>query len=642
MNNPRVSIILPVYNAAAYVAGAIKSVLSQSFNDFELIIIDDGSIDNSLDIVKSFKDDRIRVIENGVNLGLQLTLNKGLKLAESEYIARIDADDEWIDVNKLESQVNFLDNNKSCVLVGTGAVVIDDVGKEIYQVSLPRTDTEIRKKILKANQFFHSSIVMRSAAFGKVGFYNEDASSRHIEDYDLWLRLGKVGEFYNLPSIALRYRDLGSSVSRQNIITQLRKNIRLIKKYRHDYPNYFFALIHNNLKLAIYGYGRLLSFRKYIFRFKNRNNKIGKKKILIWESLSHIAGGQRVLLNVLPYLKNNIDITVIVPSSGQFSRALNEIGVSTKFINLGSYSTGKKNILDILKYLILLPFGFVKSLSLVKKNDLIYVNSTRVLPAGILGGLFLGKPVVWHNHSLINDGKTKYLLNIISRFSSLKRMIAVSEAVSKQFPRLKDGVSVVYNGIDLDKFKPKKETEGGNIIIIGDLMPTKGQDILIKALASLSDIDYKLNIVGSARMGMESYEKSLKDLVKSFGLEDRIKFLGRREDIDDILPNMKLLVLPATGFEACPMVVLEAMACGVPVIVSDLGGTTEIIKDGYNGYLFHAGDKNDLVDKLNKFFNLSFDKISEMRLNCRKDAELKFNLKDNANKIISVIDDVLN
>ncbi|MEI7620362.1 MAG: glycosyltransferase [Candidatus Falkowbacteria bacterium] len=644
MKTPRVSIILPVYNAAAYVAGAVKSVLNQSFADFELVIINDGSTDNSLEIVKGFKDDRIKIVENEINLGLQLTLNKGLKLSRSEYIARIDADDEWIGVDKLKEQVDFLDNNKSCVLIGTGASVINESGEEIYQVSLPRTDKEIRQKMLKANQFFHSSIMMRVSALDKVGFYNEDADSKHIEDYDLWLRLGKIGEFYNLPIVALRYRDIGSSVSRQNVIGQLKKNIRLIKKYRYDYPGYIFALVHNNLKLVIYGYGKLLSFRKYIFRLKNKNKKNytdNRKKILIWESLSHIAGGQRVLLNILPYLKDDFIVTVIAPSPGTFSKALDEMGVSVKFINTGTYNAGKKNIFDILKYLLLFPLGLIKSFLLVKKNDLIYINSTRVLPGGLLGGLIFKKPVVWHNHSLISDGKTKALLNILTKFSSLKKMIAVSNSVSNQFPQLKNKTIVLYNGVDLDKFKPGKESKSNNIMVVGDLMPTKGQDVLIRALASFNNVDYKLKIVGSARAGMELYETSLKELVKELNLEKKIEFLGRRSDVDKLLPDMSLLVLPATGFEACPMVVLEAMACGVPVIVSDLGGTTEIVQDDYVGYLFRAGDEKDLEKKLNKFFNLDYKKIIAMKLNCRKEAELKYDLKDNAIKINSVIKNIL-
>lgn len=369
-----------------------------------------------------------------------------------------------------------------------------------------------------------------------------------------------------------------------------------------------------------------------------------KKNILILESLSHIAGGQRVLLNILPYLKDDFFITVAVPSTGTFSRALVEMGINVKFINPGNYSAGKKDVLDILKYLLLFPINLIKSFRLTKNSDLIYVNSTRVLPNGLLGGIIFRKPVIWHNHSLIGDSKTKIVLNFLTRLNSLKKIIAVSGAVAEQFLNLSNKTEILYNGVDLNKFNPEKQKVGAiskNIIVIGDLMPTKGQDFLIKAITSLKDINYKLKIIGSARTGMEYYETELKELVKSFSLEDKIEFLGRRNDISALLQEADLLILSAIVPEACPMVVLEAMACGVPVIVSDFGGTKEIVKDNYVGYTFKTGDQKDLINKINKFFSLSSERISEMKRNCRHEAELKYNLENNANKIKCIINEVL-
>jgi len=275
---------------------------------------------------------------------------------------------------------------------------------------------------------------------------------------------------------------------------------------------------------------------------------------------------------------------------------------------------------------------------------LVYVNSARVLPNGILGGDIFRKPVIWHNHSLIGDGKTKTALNFLTELNSLKKVIAVSNAVANQFSNLTNKTEILYNGVDLNKFKPKEDREvskSKNIVVIGDLMPTKGQDFLIKVLASLKNIDYKLKIIGSARAGMESYEAELKSLIKNHSLENKIEFLGRRSDINVLLPEADLLILSATVPEACPMVVLEAMACGVPVIVSDLGGTKEIVKDDYVGCTFKTGDEKDLANKIILFFSLSLDKISEMKKNCRAEAELKYNLESNANKIKQLINDVL-
>lgn len=646
MTNPRVSIILPVYNAAAYVAGAINSVLRQTLTDFELIIINDGSTDGSAEIVKGFSDERIKIINNDSNLGLQLTLNKALKMAGGDYIARIDADDEWVDADKLKEQAAFLDNNRDCVLVGTGAIVVDRFEAELYRVVLPRTDHDIRQKMLAANQFFHSAVMIRRSALDKVGGYSEAIESKHVEDYDLWLRLGRVGSLYNLPLLALRYRDLGSSVSRQNVIRQFRQNIALIKNYRRDYPGYLLALGRNQLKLLFYGHGRLLSLRKYILRLKPQKlSQNNRPRILVWESLSNISGGQRALLNIVPYLSSNFSLTAIVPAPGDLSQELAKMGVAIKFINPGRYSVGRKSWLDMIKYPVLFLGNVVRSFRLVRGNDLVYVNSTRVLPPALLSALLFNKPVVWHNHNLISHRLTRWFLQVIIRLPNLKKVIAVSGAVAEQFPALAGKTQVVYNGVDLNKFLPQLQpSKNGfkNIVVIGDLMPSKGQDVLIKALVGLDDFDYRLRIIGAPRPGMEAYESGLQGLVKNFSLSDKVEFLGRRHDISQILAEADLLVLPATGAEACPLVVLEALAAAVPVIVSDQGGTKEIIANQGAGYLFTAGSETDLRAKLKEFFGLSLDEIIAMKTKCRELAEHNYNLADSAGQISKIIKSVIN
>ncbi|MFA7702792.1 MAG: glycosyltransferase, partial [Patescibacteria group bacterium] len=514
-----------------------------------------------------------------------------------------------------------------------------DAGNKLKAMKVLGDDQKLRAKMLLTNNFLHSSVLYRRDSFNQVKGYDEAVNVS--EDYDLFLRLGSLGKMANLEDVLAAYCISSSSESFKKRMIQFKNQLQLIKKYKKYYPGFIKAYLYNYLKLIVYGYLNLYKWR-FIFSKDKKDGDNNKKKILIWESLPNISGGQRVLLNILPYLKDNFIVTVIVPSPGDFSRALNELGVVVKFINPGKYSLGKKNIIDVLKYLLLFPLSLIKSFLLINRNDLIYINSTRVLPGGILGGLIFRKPVIWHNHSLISDGKTKKVLDFLVKFSALRKMIAVSDAVSNQFSGLKDRSVVIYNGINLDKFKPKDDFEARNIVVIGDLMPTKGHDVLIRALASLGDINYKLKIVGSVRPGLESYESTLRQLVSSLKLNDRVEFLGRRNDVNIILPTMGLLVLPSTGFEACPLVVLEALACGVPVITSNLGGTLEMVNDDNIGYLFQAGDEKDLSQKLNKFFRLDNEKISAMRLNCRREAELKYSLESSARKIIQVIYETLN
>jgi glycosyltransferase involved in cell wall biosynthesis len=251
-----VSIILPTYNGAKYIKRAIESVISQSFSNWELLIIDDGSSDNTENIIKEYvkKDSRIIYFKNEVNLGIQKTLNMGLKEATGEYIARIDDDDEWIDKDKLQKQVEFLNNNSDHVLVGTGVIVVDEEGKELFRYLLPEFDKEIRSKILSKNCFVHSSVIFNKNVALSLGGYDESKYTRHVEDYDLWLKLGTIGKLANLPIYAVKFTSRDGSISSINKIEQFKKNISLIKNYKNKYPNYFGAFIRSYSRLLIYGF----------------------------------------------------------------------------------------------------------------------------------------------------------------------------------------------------------------------------------------------------------------------------------------------------------------------------------------------------------------------------------------------------
>jgi glycosyltransferase involved in cell wall biosynthesis len=249
---PKVSIILPTYNGAKWIKNAMQSVLNQSFVDWELLVVNDGSIDNTDEVISSFTDERIKYIKNEQNLGLQKTLNKGINLAKGEYVARLDDDDQWIDLHKLEKQIEYLEQNKKCVLVGTGVIVVDENGKEILRYLNKKTDKKIRASILFKNNFVHSSVVFRKDKVLEVGLYGEGEESHHIEDYDLWLRLGLVGEFYNLPIYGVLYMTRNSGISLKNRKEQFLKSLNLIKKYKNKYPNFYAYFVLAFLRNSLY------------------------------------------------------------------------------------------------------------------------------------------------------------------------------------------------------------------------------------------------------------------------------------------------------------------------------------------------------------------------------------------------------
>lgn len=202
--DPTVSVIMPVYNGERYLHQALESILTQTFTDFEFIIIDDGSTDNTWDILTEFarQDTRVVLHRNPKNLHLIRTLNKGLTLARGEYIARQDADDISLP-ERLAAQVSYLQHHPEVGLLGTAYYRLYDQG----QLSLrqpPITDTEIRWKLLFGNIWCHPSMMFRRRILEDNEPFRREFV--HVEDYELWTRLVKQTRAYTLPTPLVLYR----------------------------------------------------------------------------------------------------------------------------------------------------------------------------------------------------------------------------------------------------------------------------------------------------------------------------------------------------------------------------------------------------------------------------------------------------
>ena len=237
---PKITVLMPVYNDEKYLAEAIKSVLEQSFADFEFIIINDGSTDESEKIVQKFqtKDARIVYLKNEKNLGIQKTLNKGLSFAKADYLARIDSDDSWCDKDKLQKQFAFLENNPDHALLGSALETIDENGKSLQFIHFKETDPAIRDVLLFSSQFAHPSVLIRAKVLDEVGYYSTEKKHKNVEDYELWLRLGTKYKFANLPDVTLKYRVRPNSLSMQNEFQHRLDWIKLTWEYRKFYPHF--------------------------------------------------------------------------------------------------------------------------------------------------------------------------------------------------------------------------------------------------------------------------------------------------------------------------------------------------------------------------------------------------------------------
>jgi len=211
MSDPRISVILPVYNNEQYLGEAIDSILKQTYVDFELIIITEfGSSAKSIEIVDSYKDRRMTIIKNGHRLGLARSLNLGLELAKGDYIARMDADDVS-EPSRFGLQVDYLDHNPKVAVCGSYVITIDRDGKAIERAKYPVEPLVVKWSMFILCAIGHSSIMARKEALHTMGGYRENA--KQAEDYDLWMRILREYEIANVPQFLHKRRHHESNVS---------------------------------------------------------------------------------------------------------------------------------------------------------------------------------------------------------------------------------------------------------------------------------------------------------------------------------------------------------------------------------------------------------------------------------------------
>ena len=216
MNTPSISVIMPVYNAEKYLNKAIDSILNQTYKDFEFIIIDDGSTDNSLQIIESYTDKRIRIIHK-TNFGLIDTLNLGISLSGGDWIARMDADDISYR-NRLEEQLKYIKDDVA--VIGSQADIIDKDDKVYGTTSFEIEHDKIVSKLLKRNStIIHPSAIINKFKLIGVGGY--DLKMLAAEDYDLWLRISKVGKIMNIGKPLLGLRKHDNNVSKIKLETAI-------------------------------------------------------------------------------------------------------------------------------------------------------------------------------------------------------------------------------------------------------------------------------------------------------------------------------------------------------------------------------------------------------------------------------------
>src|SRR5690348_17923923 len=244
---PKISVVIPTQNRAEFLRAAIQSVLNQTFQDFEIIIIDDASVDETANVIQSFEDPRIRYVRHETKGGQGATRNAGIRQASGEYIALLDDDDEWLP-EKLERQSGVLDRSPLKVgLVYTGFSKIDTNSRQLIHTIIPRKRGSIFNDMCTDNWIGTCSTVMlRKQCFDVVGLFDESLAAG--ADYDLWLRISKDFDIEYVTEALVLYRMHGHSISTNNdsqiqgVEGLLRKHGRVLAQHRKSYSSFHLAL----------------------------------------------------------------------------------------------------------------------------------------------------------------------------------------------------------------------------------------------------------------------------------------------------------------------------------------------------------------------------------------------------------------
>jgi glycosyltransferase involved in cell wall biosynthesis len=205
MKTPRVSVLLPVYNAGKTLRPAVDSVLRQDFADFELILLDDGSRDGSHEIIRDYarNDSRVKPHLHSENAGLIQRLNQGLELCQGELVARMDSDDECLP-HRLRVQVGLMASQPDVAVCGSWALQMGATPERDRLVRLPYTRKQIRETLERENCLYHPTVILRKSIIRELGGYSPHFP--HAEDYELWLRVSRRHAVVNIPEPLLRYR----------------------------------------------------------------------------------------------------------------------------------------------------------------------------------------------------------------------------------------------------------------------------------------------------------------------------------------------------------------------------------------------------------------------------------------------------
>jgi glycosyltransferase involved in cell wall biosynthesis/GT2 family glycosyltransferase len=621
MKNPKVSVVIPAYNHEKYVGEAIQSVLDQTFQDLELIIINDGSTDNTETEILKFKDERIRYFSQE-NRGLSATLNRGIKLARGEFFNFLPSDDAFLR-EKLEIQLKVFKGNLDLGVVFAFPQLIDAQGKEIYNdpaalwpIVPHETKEEIFPALFERNFLSAPTALIRMDCLKKVGGFDE--SLKYAQDYDLWLRILKYYDARLLKQPLTRYRWHGKNLTFQSTPeTESERAKILLKAFKDLSIEEIFLSLRKEQDQSAYAraYEKLASYVEssgipaqiavsQIYRELGRSlessplllpsgrekretkeapfqiqERSSQKIHIVMETLTLDKGGlEQVIYNLAKGLSRDLFriIIVVIEKGGLIAHQCKSMGIPVEILK---YDKAREYQEVLERYQIDLVVSHYSTFG----TKLAFEKGIPTL-------------AVIHNiYSWLPD-------NVLSDFKSadpfISGYIAVSEEV-KQYTHYRfniplERIAVIPNGIDVEEHTSRESSQTIHrsdlglgdrdyvFINIASIVPNKGQNVILAALEKVVKEYPQIKVLSFGSILDEPYFQFLTEWIEKEHLSGHFKMVGF---VEDVRPYFRIAdaFLSTSFIEGWPLSVMEAMLYELPVIATQAGGVKEILDPDGNG-----------------------------------------------------------
>lgn len=625
MSTPLITVLMPVYNAERFLKQAVQSILAQTFTDFELLIINDGSTDASVSIIESFTDKRIRLVHNEKNSGVIDTLNKGLALATGKYIARMDADDYCLPT-RFEKQIRYLERNTDVAILATHIIQVnaadDELGHWDDDIQNTKPD-QIFNTLAKTNCIAHPTVMMRSEI---VRSYTYSKKQKGSEDWDLWMRMVSDGHRIDkLPEFLLRYRLHAASVTAiHNRELSIEKKINKVRftflkgqlkknRFKKFELLVIFAIVRtfardlkiNKLPRWLRFWKRMLTispiraYKEFLFLKKMMETE-NANGIFLFFPYTHIGGSEKVHALISETVKDQHPWIFFTGFS-----------LNKKFLHLFE----NNGILLDVAMGINHPFFIKRSMRLVsaaieKSKSPVVFGCNNIFFYDLIPYLSAKVKVIDLMHDFRFDGEENTFKSYLPMFMRCDKRVFISERAIEQTKKYyrahslestyTDRLIYISNYTDIPEHPTAKHHETPLQILYVGRGTAEKRAYLVSEIATAcfeKKLPVQFQIVG--------------DIEQPADLKTNpyVSFTGELTDMNKLkaIYSAADILLITSEREGFPMAIMEGMAYGVIPISTPVGDVPKHIRNGETGYVTLSIDSKKIVNEMVDYISMLVD-----------------------------------